>query len=168
MLSYGLEERIEHTRTGEVWTRQYDMVNLAYTHDTVPDGEYKLTLTISDSLGNTYPPGTSRIYHKDYSTPYQSRSTLIDLTVCPAIRPADVLDAHGAHVQMNHSVARCGRCVRGVCVAGACLCEADWFGKACDADVHDTDVSVRASRAAILYVTCLIRTCDTSHAQCLT
>ena len=37
-----------------------------------------------------------------------------------------------------HTCAR--RCEHGVCIAGACLCEADWFGQYCNVDVHDADV----------------------------
>ena len=132
--SYELEERLDNLETGQVWTRHYNLVNLAYIDGSIPDGEYNLTLTAHDSLGRSYPPGTTITIRKDSSAPYRSRTTHTDLTACPPVQPGRAEENGGADAE------RCSRCVHGVCVAGACLCEADWFGEACDQDVHDTEV----------------------------
>ena len=134
MRHYALEERLVSIDTGQVWTNRYDMVNLAYIDGSIPDGEYNLTLTAHDTPGRGYPPGSSIKIRKDSSAPYQSRRTNTDLTACPPVQPGRAEEQEGADGE------RCGRCVHGVCVDGACLCEADWFGEACDEDVHDTEV----------------------------
>ena len=44
--------------------------------------------------------------------------------------------------------------MHGVCVEGACLCEADWFGEECDADVHDMDIYLPPSDPAGTWWAC--------------
>lgn len=132
--SYGVEEEVLNTKTGESWGRKYHMVSLAYMYDEFPDGEYNLTLTVLDESGKAYPPGSTITFSKDYSTPYHSRTTDTDLTICPSIPSnTNISDSSGSR-------SACGRCAHGVCLQGACLCEADWFGEACDSDVHDTEI----------------------------
>jgi len=77
----------------------------------------------------------------------KSRVTETDLTACP-VRPDRERETEGAGVE------RCGRCVHGVCVEGACLCEADWFGEECDADVHDMEVYLPPSDPAGTWWAC--------------
>ena len=73
MQHYKLEERLVHVNTGEVWTRHFDMVNLAYIDSSIPEGEYNMTLTAQDSLGRGYPPGSTITIHKDSTTPYKAQ-----------------------------------------------------------------------------------------------
>lgn len=138
---YKIHERLVKIDTGEEWHRYYDMVNLAYLDGSLPDGDYNLTLTAMDALGQPYHPGTSITFLKDTTTAYVSRATNLDVTACPRIRPpARTHDLGGT------SAPTCGRCIQGVCVDGACLCEADWFGEACNFDIHDADLYMPGER----------------------
>lgn len=162
---YKMHERLVKVDTGEEWHRYYDMVNLAYLDGNLPNGEYNLTLTVMDALGQSYPPGTSITFFKDTTTSYLSRATDLDVTACPPPQPsATAQDREEASPGAANST--CGRCVEGVCVDGVCLCEADWFGEACDFDVHDSQIYIPGehTRAPALYLSSFPRASAPIHA----
>jgi len=132
--------------SGEEWHRHYEMVNLAYLDAHLPNGEYNMTLTAIDALGQPYPPGTTLTFFKDSTTPYLSRATDLEVTACPPIQSTAETDQGDGSGPADTA---CGRCVRGVCLEGVCECEADWFGEACDLDVHDAEVYMPGNASAL-------------------
>lgn len=109
----------------------------------MPDGTYNLTFTLTDALGNEYPPAVHRRITVDTTVGVPSKKSGDSPTSCPALEPG-----------VDLACSSPADCNGFPCTDLGCTCGEDWFGVDCLGDVHDTALYIPPLDPGVDPLTC--------------